>query len=102
MGDFFALPAEGVVLRNVHAADQCAGEHCPIHNPSEHPLKNAHLHWRGDMSMFERICKHGIGHYDPDSVAYMTRVTGMDGWGVHGCDGCCFSREEIGGDSAHG
>lgn len=27
----------------------------------------------------EWICKHGVGHYDPDLVKYT----------VHGCDGCC-------------
>lgn len=32
----------------------------------------------------------GVGHPDPDSVAYFERhdITHM---GVHGCDGCCQS-----------
>ena len=31
----------------------------------------------------------GVGHANPDSVAYMNWATGQTSWGVHGCDGCC-------------
>ncbi len=31
----------------------------------------------------ERTCAHGIGHPDPDSLAWL----GCEG--IHGCDGCC-------------
>lgn len=33
----------------------------------------------------ERICKHGIGHPDPDDL----KVQSSWAEGVHGCDGCC-------------
>ena len=72
-----------------HPPQRCAGNACCIHNPSVHPLDTAPLHWRGDIGLMERTCPHGIGHPDPDDIAYKARVTGDDGWGVHGCDGCC-------------
>jgi hypothetical protein len=34
------------------------------------------------------MCPHGIGHPDPDSVAFFEK-NGDTGFGVHGCDGCC-------------
>jgi hypothetical protein len=67
-------------LRNVHAASVCEGEHCVIHNPSDHHMRSWPLIWRGDRKMFERVCEHGIGHPDPDHPFDKT----------HGCDGCCF------------
>jgi hypothetical protein len=77
-------------LYNVHAVEACMGEWCPIHNPSDHPLSSARLHWRGDRGIFERICEHGIGHVDPDSLAYLRR-RGVDDPGIHGCcwERCC-------------
>jgi hypothetical protein len=41
--------------------------------------------WRGDKGMMERFCPHGVGHPDPDDLKVMTR----EGYGIHGCDGCC-------------
>ena len=75
-------------LINVHPPDACSGEHCCIHNPSDHPLRDAPMHWRSDKGVMERICVHGIGHDDPDDVAHRERV-GRESSGVHGCDGCC-------------
>ena len=72
-----------------HAPDQCSGEHCCIHNPSNHPLRDAPMHWRSDKHVMERICEHGIGHADPDDVAHRKRI-GVKHAGVHGCDGCCW------------
>lgn len=40
----------------------------------------------------ERICPHGVGHPDPDHIAFVERVAGKDVASVeavHGCDGCC-------------
>lgn len=70
----------------VHRSDVCAGHFCCIHNPSEHPLRERPLNWRGHV--MERICEHGIGHPDPDDLAWRDRI-GRDASGVHGCDGCC-------------
>lgn len=62
---------------------------CPFHAPSDHPLNEAKIHIRVDKAfLVERICEHGIGHDDPDSVAFMKRH-GQSWAGVHGCDGCC-------------
>lgn len=75
----------------VHKKDRCAGEFCAIHNPSDHALKDAKLIMRTDSfkyGLVERICEHGIGHSDPDSVAWYASI-GSHGMGVHGCDGCC-------------
>ena len=71
-----------------HGPDECSGPHCVIHNPSDHPLRDAPMHWRSDKGVMERICPHGIGHTDPDDAAHRKRM-GVKHAGVHGCDGCC-------------
>lgn len=75
----------------VHDRDKCAGEFCCIHNPSDHPLRNAELNWRADRRIMERFCDHGVGHPDPDDLWYRVNVLSNDPKyaGVHGCDGCC-------------
>lgn len=80
---------------SVHKRKYCIGEHCALHNPSDHPLKDARIALRGrspfsmkPTGFAERICEHGIGHSDPDSVAFYDSI-GEEGTGVHGCDGCC-------------
>ena len=67
----------------VHTKDSCKGPHCPIHNPSDHHMKDWPLHWRDDRKIMERICIHGVGHPDPDDIS--------DDSGIHGCCGCCDS-----------
>ena len=76
-----------------HADGECALEHCAIHNPSTHPLMDAPLHYRVDRGILERICKHGVGHDDPDDLAFRESV-GREASGVHGCCGCCATPEE--------
>lgn len=82
---------EDFVLRT-HRKDDCLGEHCCIHNPSDHPLKDAPKNWRADRALMERVCAHGIGHPDPDDIEYK-RLTGGEDYAVaesvHACDGCC-------------
>ncbi len=63
----------------VHRREDCEGS-CPIHNPSDHCMRDFPTHWRDDRGIMERICKHGVGHPDPDD---RTKDT------THGCDGCC-------------
>lgn len=78
---------DGMVLWNVHPATACAGRGCPIHHPSQHRLVEWSLIWRDDAGKFERVCTHGVGHPDPDDLAYKLSI-GID-QGIHGCDGCC-------------
>lgn len=73
----------------VHRGDECKGRNCAVHNPSNHPLKDAPLNYRADRGIMERICEHGIGHDDPDDLNYRELVGDPDASGVHGCDGCC-------------
>ena len=78
----------------VHLPEACDGQTCCIHNPSSHALDTAPLNWRSDMRTMERVCQHGIGHPDPDDLAFKRRALGEDqawGFGIHGCDGCCRS-----------
>lgn len=84
----------GQIIRNVHSAKDCEGRACVIHNPSDHSMREWPTNWRdgGPLDIkgphMERICPHGIGHPDPDDLAYLESV-GEEGYGVHGCDGCC-------------
>lgn len=78
----------GKINLRVHHRSLCAGEYCSIHNPSQHPLRNAPLNWRADRGIMERFCSHGIGHPDPDDYQYRLRVN-PDADAIHGCDGCC-------------
>lgn len=64
----------------VHNKGDCKGEYCPIHNPSNHHMREWPTHWRSDRGMMERICPHGVGHPDPDDLSPDK---------THGCDGCC-------------
>lgn len=85
----------GQTVLKVHGPDACRDEFCCIHHPSNHVLRDAPLNWRGDRGFMERICSHGIGHPDPDSLAFLHRRLGdaYEGYAfdVHGCDGCCRS-----------
>lgn len=86
----------------VHAAGTCLGSNCCIHNPSDHPLKDAPKNWRSDRGLMERICEHGVGHPDPDDLAYHRFVEANSDYdedesswrGVHGCcaERCCSTR----------
>jgi hypothetical protein len=82
----------GQVLK-VHAKEKCNGDRpCPIHNPSPHYMVNWPLHWRDDKRIFERMCPHGVGHPDPDTLSYVELKRGEEETyykSIHGCDGCC-------------
>lgn len=73
----------------VHARNKSCRKGCPIHNPTD-PHKDWPLLWRGDRYLFERVCKHGIGHPDKDSLDYLKKLgRDREAESVHGCDGCC-------------
>lgn len=74
-------------LLNVHSRHECKTPFaCVIHEPSDHHMVGWSTHWRDDRKLMERICSHGIGHPDPDHLAFSNSSTD----GVHGCDGCCL------------
>ena len=89
----FGVPMGGGVLIGVHPVTACAGAPCCIHSPSEHPLRTAPLNWRADRRIKERICRHGVGHDDPDDLTYR-RSIGSEASGIHACCGCCRLPDE--------
>jgi len=88
MGKF--LTAAGQRL-HIHNKAVCTPP-CPFHVPSNHKMRSWPMLWRDDRRLLERICKHGVGHPDPDQLTY-TRQTAVakhaDMMSIHGCDGCC-------------
>lgn len=76
----------------------CDAYGCCLHNPSDHSLREAPLVWRQagafdiKPSHMERVCEHGVGHPDPDGLAFLRRNNALElveALSVHGCDGCC-------------
>lgn len=72
----------------VHSAEDCRGPFCVIHNPSNHFMREFKTHWRNDRMLMERICPHGVGHPDPDHLAFLP-ASKRQMESIHGCDGCC-------------
>jgi hypothetical protein len=75
----------------MHTRRDCDGP-CPVHSPSNHHMRGFLLFWRDDRKIFERICSHGVGHPDPDMLAFLLETGGskvMQRESIHGCDGCC-------------
>lgn len=68
-----------------HDASKCNVQPCPVHNPSKHHMRKWPLNYRMDRCITERICKHGVGHPDPDC----SRIGEHGANRQHGCDGCC-------------
>lgn len=77
-----------------HDSDDCVGHACVIHSPSPHHMRGWATNYRRDAGYTERMCHHGVGHPDPDDMAFLTSVYEKKGkdhnhLGIHGCDGCC-------------
>lgn len=87
---FFGAQIGPGVLKNTHSPEKCAGRPCVIHSPSEHHMRSWPMNWRSDIGVMERMCPHGIGHPDPDDVAYHISI-GQKWAASHGCDGCCIA-----------
>lgn len=84
----------GLALEDVHKEDDACWQHgCVIHNPTNHCMRHLPTNWRSDRRLMERICKHGVGHPDPDAINYIRRTRGdaeASAASVHGCCGeCC-------------
>ena len=98
-GDLDVIVLHDGTTLQTHGPARCGTEFCCIHKPSVHPLMNRPLIWRGDCypPFMERLCEHGIGHPDPDSLAYLQSRAkpqfqeDIEALWVHGCDGCCQS-----------
>lgn len=90
-GDF--IVNDKLVLTNIHSPSLCAGQPCVVHNPAVPPSEDVSLHWREDRGIFERICKHGVGHPAVEQLHYW-RKNNMQWMSVHGCcsEGCCYER----------
>lgn len=91
--DNSAEPVFGIQLPKgigytTHPPTQCAGRACIVHNPSDHHMREWDINYRGDKGISERTCPHGIGHTDPDDVAWL-ESTDRAYLTIHGCDGCC-------------
>ena len=86
------IEVDGELLSQVHLPSACEGRGCVIHHPSEHHMVSFKRHWRQDRGIFERICPHGVGHDDPDDLAYR-RSVGREASGIHGCCSgqCCVA-----------
>lgn len=86
----YLKPGDAVI--KTHEPSKCAGSECVLHNPSAHHMISWPALWRWDRGIVERVCEHGIGHPDPDSVSYSTSI-GDGSVAVHGCDGCCAPQD---------
>lgn len=75
------------IPRWAHDPAMCAGERCIFHNPSPHRMGSWPYNLRAS-GLVERLCPCGVGHPDPDSVAWF-EAQGRPGFSVHGCCGCC-------------
>lgn len=77
-----------------HDESVCAPHPCVIHNPSDHHMRDWPTVFRMDRyALVERICPHGVGHPDIDSLDYFVSA-GMSWQAVHACCGCCINNEE--------
>ena len=78
----------------IHGADACFGRRCVFHNPTKHHMSDWHMILRTDKSaLVERICSHGVGHPDPDSLWFFVEIAKETSLAIHGCDGCCIPLE---------
>lgn len=82
----------GDALRT-HPPERCEGDHCCIHNPSDHPLRDAPQFWNDRFKTIKRACAHGALHPDPDDFMHKWRagvsLVGLTLISAHPCDGCC-------------
>jgi hypothetical protein len=85
----------GYLNLRIHPETACKPFPCPFHNPSAHHMVDWKINVRLDnQGLVERICKCGVGHPDPDSIAYFERQ-GITHMSVHGCCGHCTSSTTV-------
>ena len=91
------LPHEKAYLKKLvtHTPDKCQGRNCCVHNPSDHHMRDWVMNYRQDKGVMERICPaHGVGHSDPDDLAYWVSIDRPE-MGIHGCCGCCVENIQV-------
>jgi hypothetical protein len=79
-----------------HHRSECLGPNCSVHHPSAHGMTTFPQHFREDRVLMERVCPHGVGHPDPDDLAYKGLFLSDEeaaAEGIHGCcrDHCCMT-----------
>jgi len=79
----------------IHSPEDCAGRPCAVHAPSDHRMRGMKTLFRFDRHLMERTCPHGVGHPDPDDLAFQEANFPERAAGVHGCDGCCMEPGEF-------
>lgn len=89
MKDIIGLINGGVM--EVHDPADCEGQPCCVHNPSDHPLREAPLDWWAIVRVMVRVCPHRVPHPDPDDLK--VREWGPF-FGHHLCDGCCRAPDD--------
>ena len=89
--DAIFLP-DGTLLQTHHYS-RCVGSYCSIHNPSDHPLRDAPQLWHQRFKTMYRQCAHGYVHPDFDDFRFKWRVglslAALALLSRHDCDQCC-------------
>jgi hypothetical protein len=69
---------DGVALHGVHRSNQCQGFNCPIHNPSNHRMKDWPTGWLaladGPGYMLRKHPETGVHYLDPDDIDFHARL----------------------------
>lgn len=50
-----AYLSSGQIINQFHESTKCAGEHCPVHKPSDHEYRQYALAFNFDAFVFERL-----------------------------------------------
>lgn len=58
----------GQIINNIHADNQCLGEHCPLHNPTAHSYRDLPLVFNG-VNMVRKVSKNKFV-IDPDDYNF--------------------------------
>ena len=79
----YQLENNDQILKHVHDPKVCSSGPCPIHNQSNHPLRDAKQWFDWETKIMHRTCHHNRYHPDPDDY----RASEID----HNCEcKCCI------------
>ena len=71
--EVWLLADSGQLVQNIHPAEWCSGT-CVVHRPSDHHMRKLELSFDIEKKAFQRTCKHGALHHDPDERIYWTNI----------------------------